>query len=62
LSNKKTVEEWRKVILGDKQTDKDNCIMCNKELNLFHHNTYEYDYEGEIWCDSCFQKESDTGE
>jgi hypothetical protein len=36
--------------------------MCGKEINLNNEKEYEYDNEGLIWCDPCFQKESDTGE
>jgi hypothetical protein len=39
-----------------------NCVMCNKTINLWNHNTFEYGDEGEIWCDECSQRESDTGE
>lgn len=42
--------------------DKGNCVMCNKEIDLFKHEDYEYGYDGEVWCISCCERESDTGE
>jgi hypothetical protein len=38
------------------------CVMCNKAVNLWQYNTFEYGKEGEIWCDECYQRESDIGE
>ncbi|WP_156914237.1 hypothetical protein [Paucisalibacillus globulus] len=38
------------------------CVMCKKEINVDYFKDYEFDDDGEMWCASCFEQESDTGE
>lgn len=38
--------------------DKDNCVMCNKEIDLMKNDTYEYDLMEGVWCRGCYEEES----
>jgi hypothetical protein len=47
---------------GNLTLNQSKCVMCEITINLWFHNTFEYDDEGNTWCDKCFERESDTGE
>ncbi|MDM5231468.1 hypothetical protein [Lysinibacillus pakistanensis] len=42
----------------EKWVTKVKCVMCKQVL---YSNRFEY-FEGEVWCKSCFEQESDTGD